>query len=56
MISNIGPTGFIMLVIIALLLFGPSKLPELGKAFGSTLREFKHSTRQLIAEEENKEK
>ncbi len=48
MLSSIGPIGLIMIVIVALLLFGPSKLPELGKAFGKTLREFKNGTKELM--------
>lgn len=48
--SGIGPSGIILIVLIALLLFGPSKLPELGKAFGRTLREFKNGANDLINE------
>lgn len=47
MLSGIGAGGFIMIALIALLLFGPKKLPEIGKAFGQTLREFKKSTREF---------
>lgn len=43
MISNIGIPGLIIILVVALLLFGPSKLPELGRAVGRTLREFKES-------------
>lgn len=43
MISNIGVPGLILILVVALLLFGPSKLPELGRAVGRTLREFKES-------------
>ncbi|WP_337101489.1 twin-arginine translocase TatA/TatE family subunit [Paenibacillus sp. YIM B09110] len=34
---NIGVTGIVLLVILGLLLFGPSKLPQLGRAIGTTL-------------------
>jgi sec-independent protein translocase protein TatA len=37
-----------MIIILALIIFGPKKLPELGRAAGQTLREFKHSTQGLI--------
>ncbi len=47
MLSNIGVPGLILIFVIALIIFGPKKLPELGKAFGQTLREFKTSTREL---------
>jgi len=50
--AGIGATGFILLVIVALLLFGPNKLPELGKAFGRTLREFKKGANGIMEEQE----
>ncbi|MFC4306599.1 twin-arginine translocase TatA/TatE family subunit [Cohnella boryungensis] len=53
---NIGWTGIILLVLIALLIFGPSKLPQLGKAIGTTIREFRSGTKELIDGEENTEK
>ncbi|MFC5405837.1 twin-arginine translocase TatA/TatE family subunit [Cohnella soli] len=46
--GGIGASGMILLVLIALLLFGPNKLPELGKAFGRTLREFKKGANDLM--------
>ena len=45
-----GPLGFpelIMIFIIALLVFGPKKLPELGKSLGKGMREFKRATDEL---------
>lgn len=48
---NIGWTGILLMVLIALLIFGPSKLPQLGKAIGTTLREFRTGTKELIEEE-----
>lgn len=38
---NIGPGELIFLVIVALLIFGPKKLPELGKALGESIGAFK---------------
>ncbi|MRG88313.1 twin-arginine translocase TatA/TatE family subunit [Salinibacillus xinjiangensis] len=44
---QIGIPGLILILIIALVIFGPKKLPELGRATGQTLKEFKKSTREL---------
>ncbi|MBB6673430.1 twin-arginine translocase TatA/TatE family subunit [Cohnella nanjingensis] len=46
-----GTVGILLIVLVELLLFGPNKLPELGRAFGRTLREFKSGTKELITEE-----
>ncbi|WP_339325232.1 twin-arginine translocase TatA/TatE family subunit [Paenibacillus sp. FSL W8-0194] len=50
--NGIGVPGIILLVILALLLFGPNKLPELGRAVGRTFREFKDGARDIIAEDD----
>ncbi|MFB7142484.1 twin-arginine translocase TatA/TatE family subunit [Gottfriedia sp. NPDC056225] len=47
MMANIGFPGLILILILALIIFGPKKLPEIGRAFGDTLREFKRSTQGL---------
>jgi len=54
--SPIGPMSLIIIGIVALLIFGPKKLPELGKAFGSTLREFKNATKGLADEDDDDKK
>ncbi|MGD9567735.1 MAG: twin-arginine translocase TatA/TatE family subunit [Sedimentibacter sp.] len=41
MFGKIGAGELILILIIALVVVGPSKLPELGKAMGKTLGEFK---------------
>lgn len=51
-LANIGIPGLILIVLLALIIFGPKKLPEIGKATGQTLQEFKKSTNELISEEE----
>jgi len=40
---NIGPMEIAIVVIIALVIFGPKKLPELGSSLGRGMREFKSS-------------
>ncbi|RNB89710.1 twin-arginine translocase TatA/TatE family subunit [Brevibacillus fluminis] len=51
MLSSIGIPGLILILVIVLILFGPSKLPEIGKAVGRTLTEFKSATRELTKDE-----
>jgi sec-independent protein translocase protein TatA len=41
--GNIGPTEIILLLLVALLLFGAKRLPEIGRSLGSGMREFKDS-------------
>lgn len=53
--GNIGIGGLVLILIIALIVFGPSKLPELGRAFGRTLSEFKGATRGLVGGEDNED-
>lgn len=44
MIPRIGPAELILILGLAVVLFGPKKLPELGRSLGKTLREFRKST------------
>ena len=55
-IANIGIPGLILIVVLALIIFGPKKLPEIGKAAGETLKEFKTSANELVSEDEEKDK
>ena len=48
MLQSIGVPGLIIILAIALILFGPSKLPQLGRAVGQTLKEFKNSTKDIV--------
>ncbi|WP_442601862.1 twin-arginine translocase TatA/TatE family subunit [Paenibacillus sp. KN14-4R] len=49
--GSIGFTEFLLIGIVLLLLFGPKKLPELGRAFGKTLREFKNGARNIMEDD-----
>ncbi|NGQ96070.1 twin-arginine translocase TatA/TatE family subunit [Brevibacillus sp. SYP-B805] len=53
--NSIGIPGLILILVIALVLFGPKKLPELGRAIGHTLKEFKNATRGLTKDEDEEE-
>ena len=54
-LGSIGIPSLILILIVALLIFGPKKLPEIGSAFGQTLKEFKQSTNELMSDESPKE-
>lgn len=54
--AQIGIPGLILIVALALIIFGPNKLPEMGKAAGQTLREFKNSTRDVLGDEKDDDK
>jgi sec-independent protein translocase protein TatA len=42
-VPEIGITGLIVLLVVALLVFGPKRLPEIGRSLGRGMREFKDS-------------
>ncbi len=54
--SAIGVPGLILIVIVALIIFGPSKLPEIGRAAGNSLREFKNATKGIVNDESTEDK
>ncbi|HXF57749.1 MAG TPA: Sec-independent protein translocase protein TatB [Actinomycetota bacterium] len=47
---NIGPTELIVILIIALIVFGPRRLPEVGRAIGRSLRELRRASTDLREE------
>ncbi|MBX5437497.1 MAG: twin-arginine translocase TatA/TatE family subunit [Alicyclobacillaceae bacterium] len=50
---NPGLSGLILILIMLLLVFGPKKLPEIGRAFGKSLREFREATKGMVEEVSN---
>lgn len=47
MFGSIGVPELIIIFIVALLVFGPKKLPEVGKTVGKAIRDFKRSTEDI---------
>ncbi len=47
MFGSIGIQELILIFIIALLLFGPKRIPEIGKTIGKAIREFKRATNEI---------
>ncbi|MDF2570894.1 MAG: Sec-independent protein translocase TatA [Sporomusa sp.] len=47
---NMGMTELILILVIALVVFGPGKLPEVGKALGRGIQEFRNATTSVKEE------
>lgn len=52
LIANLGPTELILIVLVIVLLFGASKLPELARGSGRALRIFKAETKGLMDDDD----
>ena len=44
---NLGPTELIIILVIAVIIFGVGKLPEVGSALGKGVREFKDASKEI---------
>jgi len=50
---NIGPTEILIILLIALLLLGPSKIPQLARALGEAVKEFRKASSELTEPEKS---
>lgn len=55
-VFGIGIQELMIILLICLLVFGATRLPEIGKALGKTIKEFKKSIKGIGSEEEEEEK
>ena len=53
MLGSIGPMEIGILLVIVLILFGPKRLPQLGRSVGEALRELRNVGKQINDEEED---
>ncbi len=44
---GLQPTHLILILIIALIVFGPQRLPEIGKALGKSINEFRNASKEM---------
>jgi len=51
-VGDIGPSEILLLLLVALLLFGGKRLPEIGRTLGSGMREFKDSLSGVTRDED----
>jgi sec-independent protein translocase protein TatA len=49
-VFNVGPTELLVVLLIALIVFGPKRLPEVGRTVGKGLREFRRATDEIRGE------
>ena len=52
---NVGPMELIVVLVIALVVLGPKKLPEVGKSLGKGMREFKESLSNMSGDDDDAE-
>jgi TatA/E family protein of Tat protein translocase len=49
-VFNIGPTELLIILVLALIVFGPQRLPEIGRSIGRSLREFRRASDEIRGE------
>jgi sec-independent protein translocase protein TatA len=49
-VFNIGPTELLVILVLALIVFGPQRLPEIGRSIGRSLREFRRASDEIRGE------
>jgi len=47
-----GPYELLVILLVVLLLFGASRLPEIGRSLGKGIREFKKATREIAGDDD----
>lgn len=50
---NIGAPELLIILVLALIIFGPGRLPEVGSALGRTIREFRRSSNEVDVSDAN---
>jgi len=48
--NNLGFSEILVIFVVALIVFGPNKLPELGRSMGQAIREFRKATQSITEE------
>lgn len=56
MFGRLGLPELLVILVLALIIFGPGKLPEVGRAFGRTISEFKRASHDSKDEKEESQR
>lgn len=56
MFGKIGATELVLILAIALVIFGPSKLPQIGKSIGEALGQFKSHANKITEDSDSEDK
>ena len=51
----LSPTHLVFILVIVLIIFGPGKLPDIGKAMGKTIKEFRQASNNTVDDLKGKE-
>ncbi|GAW92017.1 TatA/E family twin arginine-targeting protein translocase [Calderihabitans maritimus] len=49
-LPSIGVPELILILVLALIIFGPGKLPEVGRSLGKSIREFRNASKEIKEE------
>jgi sec-independent protein translocase protein TatA len=52
-VPSIGAPELLVIIVLALIIFGPRRLPEIGRTVGKSMREFRRAASELRAEIES---
>ena len=54
-LPGVGPLELVVIFVVALLIFGPKKLPEMGKALGECMQQFKKASNSMTDDKDDTE-
>jgi sec-independent protein translocase protein TatA len=55
MLRNIGSTELLVILLVAVVIFGAAKLPQLGRSLGEGIKEFKKSIKEVSGDEKDEQ-
>lgn len=56
MLGALGPMELVVILVIAVIIFGPKRIPQMGRALGETIKEFRKAGHELTKDHETDDK